>query len=909
MSWANLLASGSGFANYRLMVEGWPHQWTTHPSIAADPEGTEAGFPRKVYPGLSFEGLRISERLVLRDAWPEVDGITARIVPTDSNEDTLNGFTRDARSVAELTESIDADTTTWSTRPVLTGGVFHLGTEAVVSDGEGDITRGHWNSQAQDHPTDDGVYATPVQIYNWPPTMEGRRAYLYAYGTGDDPLGEGTVIWRGVVSSPPAMDSDGLSWVIDIAPITAVFDQSVGTSDKVEYHVRGIYHSGRCPLVMKIRTRDDGVQEVPQITALGFFETEEAWAEYVNGQIATKVAAATGGASTNLHLVSYRPNAGTPYFYVAAATATDTPLEIVVWDFLDGNTLQLSPGEPAKNGSPITLTGVASISAGGVDGEFGIGAADTQPPWQYPLPPGRTLLGEIRFVARHSKYFSQWRSFYTFDPSNLWPSNRVYLNSVIGLDIGDTLLVKNGDEVRAIRINNIDTDNRWIAVDLLTEPSRGVHISSESTIVPLRIYGEDTNWSGFMAELVSQSSAANGGDTPWITNADVAMDAWPAIWSLYPIDPYWSRRTYHFVKQVRVRDVFAAELMLTGFMAHLAGDGRLNIAPMPFVSPQMSASSTLTDDEILLPTDGFSGMFPTWKAQADGLVNIAQVRLGYNVNTDEFEEDGDYTIRMVPSIAAHKSGDKASQTIEVRSQTAGQERTLNTVPPGATDMPAITAVQITDSVMPYLRCLSNDYAVVTVAVPFTKFGVLVGDIVEVTSQFIPNGLGGRGVVSKKAICVGRTWELDPAAQGMGTLSLWIPRSVGAGYAPTGRITAQSGDGDTWTITLDPANMFNLAWSESQDGNVIKHFAANEPIQIVQVDSTTPIVVVGMITDVHSDSSELDVVLDSSWTPGAYAWNLRFYYDGSTYVERQQAYGWVADSNGQLVDESSAREFE
>ena len=902
MSWDDLITTGSGFVDYRLMVEGWPHQWVTHPRIApSDAAG------RTVYPGLAFEGLRISERMVLREAWPEVDGITAKIVPTDSNEDTLYGFTRYARPVADLYLSIEAVNTAWATQPeLLPAGMYHVATEAILHDGTNGITRAQWDTIQQQHLIDDGIIPQPVKVYTWPPSMQGRHAYLYAYGSGDDPESAGTLIWRGVVSQPPRMDSDGVSWLIEIGPITTQFDQVLGASDKYEYKLRGIYHSDRCPAVLYINT-GGSFENIPvgPLYVMGFFETQAELDTAINAAFDAGIADA--GIGSQVAYVLHNGSTGTPYATVAANYAADFVLTVVIHDDLDGHMDARSPGYPSANGHRIDVGGLTKIQRGNAAGEFWV-LANQVPPWTYPLPQARGLVGEAMARGPNPLFQDVLLSSAITDPT--YPHDRVYLSTVDGLEVGDTLVIKSGDNAaRTMTITAIDTTDRFITVEFAGDD--GIYVSSDSTITQMRIYGQDTHWHGFIQEVVAQSPEANQGDTPWLTAADLDNSLWGVISGYFPIDDYWRHRDYRFIKQVRVRDVFAPELMVTGFMARLSSDGRVDVVQLPFVSAVRTPNHTLTDNEILPSAEGMAGMFPTWEAQSDGLVNIAKIRLGYNPLSDEFNEYGDYVVRVVSSIAEHKSGDKATQEIEVRSTPAGRTTAwgkLQNIIRGPIRL-GISTVQVVDAITPYLRCLSTDYAAITVAVPFTKFGVLVGDIVAVTSDYIPDGNGARGVVSAKSICVGRTWELDPAAGGMGTLTLWIPLNPPTGYAPTGRITDQTDEGsNVWALELDSADDFNLAWAEGTDGKTISHFSIGDYIQIVQVDSTSPTIVTGLVTDVDPDTDEIVVELDDSWDPGSDTWNLRFAFVDDIIVARQQTYCWVADDGALLVDDTPAREF-
>ena len=904
--WSDITTTGSGAVDYRLMVEGWPHEWVTSPRITHLTNKQE----RIVYPGLMYTGLKISERIVLQDAWPTVGGITVTITPTDDAEDTVSGFTRDSRFVANLGADLADSDSSWVTLPAtLQPGIYHLATEAVSCDGSNNITRGHWNTGAQKHVTTVGDISNPVPIYSWPPSMEGRRAYLYAYGTADDGDGDGNIIWRGVVSRPPRM-GDGLSWTIQIDPITTIFDQNVGGGETTEYRVRGVYHSSSAPMTMWFKAGAQNYPATGVIRITGFFESHGDWLVHVNEVI--DAAILTESLPDQLILVLATHTDQHPEFL--GFIADDARFTIVVKDALDGDTMAGSPmsdtsGDAKTNGGEI-VDGTFQVTCGDASGDFFMWSAIFLPPWSYPLPAGRSVVGKPEFpftgsVGGSLAQLGILTAYYRDPTDTTWPNNRVYLESVVGLEVGDKLIVKDsGDDTREplrLIISGINTTDRYLELDL--SHSGFFYLSSDMTLMKITEYAVGSNWAGFMDAVIDASVDTNLGITPWITTNDVNITNWLDVWTIYPFHDYWRKRNYSFITPVRIKDVLTPEFMVTGWMARLALDGKVDVAQLPFVSPQRTAAHTITDDDILYPAGGMAGSWPTWEAQKDGLVNIAYLKLGYSPWDDDYDSHFDFVVRLTSSIAEHKSGDKAKREIGPKSRPSGAQtlkQRLKNLPP---------ANDITDMVLPYLQTLSKDYATVTISVPFTKFGVLCGDIVSITSSQIPDGTGGRGVSGKKAICVGREWNLDPKQNAMGTLTFWFPRDVGrvAGYAPTGRVTGQSNTtGDVWVLTFSTAAARNIAWSEDSDGNVVKHFEVGDAIEVLEVDAASESRVVGIITDVPT-SNQIEVTFNSTWTPGGALWNMR-YAAGSPSSDHQLAYCWVADEDGVLLDGAAARSF-
>lgn len=903
--WSDILLTGSGSVDYRLMVEGWPHEWVTDPRIT---HATNKG-ERIVYAGLQYTGLRISERAILRDAWPQVTNMTVTITPTARNDDTVSSFTRDSLFVGNLAVDLSESDTNWTTLPVSLGaGIYHMATEAVSCDGSDNIARGHWDTNGQKHVTTIAGITNPVPIYSWPPSMEGRRAFLYAYGTAEDPAGDGNIIWRGTIVRPPRLSpKDGLSWNLIIEPITKVFEQNVGGGDPTEYRVRGIYHSSSAPFTYYVNVGNvhyppSFVTSASRVT--GFYEDNNSLvADGINPSFAAVVADAASELSELYCVYSH----GYPTYN--AQLTSDVFFSIIAVDLIDGDTSVGSPaylnGEPGHNGDRIDPGGFYVVSPGDSSGNFFVWSGNINPPYGYPLPKGRTYVGKAQISIEGGPLGSSVAGLglvtanYTDPDDTTWPNNRVYLESVEGLVVGDKLVVKDtGDEDHSpyiLDITTVDTTDRFIEIDM--SHSGSFYLSSDMTMVKITEYANKSNWAGFMDAVVTASPDANVGVTPWITSDDVNIANWLAVWDTYPFNDYWRKRDYSFVTPVTVKEVLVPELQVTGWMTRLGSDGRLDVVQMPFVSSQRSAAHSISDEDILLPAAGSYGEWPTWEAQNDGLVNIAYLKLGYSPFDDDYDAHFDFIVRLTSSIAEHKSGDKAKQEIGPKSRPSSGgtlKKRLADLPPPA---------DIADMVLPFLQTLSKDYAIVTLAVPFTKFAILCGDIVSITCSLIPDGLGGRGVSGKKAICVGRDWDLDPSTNKMGRLTFWFPRDTGrnAGYAPTGRITGHTNTtGDIWVLTFSAADSRNLAWSEDSDGDVVKHFEVGDGVEILQVDVTSESRVTGTITDKPS-STQIEVTLLSTWTPGSDTWNMRFTFGeaGPGLSAHAGSYCWVADSGGQF----------
>jgi hypothetical protein len=946
MTWARVIATGSGRLDFRLEIAGCQHEWTTHSRIthASGADG------RTVYPGLQYQGLELNERAILKECWVDVSGITAKIRPTTPAEETIAAFTRTPEPVAYLGEGggvpgLDADSSTihLDNAVTLAPGYYHLGSECILVGTANSIDRAKWGTTAQRHYIRYGATAAlSVPIYRYPPTLEGRRATLYVYGDGDDPTGEGTAIWRGIVARPPRLASDGIGWDIAIDPVTKSLDQQVAAAEGLQYRIRGIYHSGNFPMRIWIVQRPNTNQK-PKIETFvtGFFDTVEEFTTAVNVKLTELITARTaqiGGDGSEISEATYYESGTMPggLFYsdmsgavvpvirmktapYVSAAYSDTSfdfgsLAFTVESYLEGfcSAAVGSTQYSANNTAGLLGDSYSFFSHNtgyqqNIDQRFGDSEgkpatplgdnSPNKPITAYPLATSRAALGTIG------------------NPNVIdatWPSDRLYLNSVDDIVTNDVLLVKNGDKVIPILVTGVDDSDRFVTA-VIQSGDPVVWFDSYTEIIPARIFAMNTDLHGFVSQLQEKAPNANDGDTPYVPEGDLDLDAFERPFTLSDTSDYWRYRNYIWLKPTSIKEIVREELKAIGWMLRLEANGQVGCTPLPLAT---SGSSAQTLDEtrgdILLPAKSQVGSWPRWEAQADGLVNTIQVSLGYRIGDDDFDPKFDFTVRNITSIAEHKSsGLKGSVTIAPKS-TSAFALTL----PGISPDPSVSAIlsqlltpaSVSQWVAGYLRVLSQDYATVTVAVPFRFFNLLIGDYVNVTCSLLPNGLGGRGVTSAKAVVVGRKWTFDPGANSMGTLTLYFPREVASGYAPSAHVTGRSNiAGNTWDLSCDPSDALNVLMSEGADGNVAKHFAANDRVQIVKRDDgLNPTTVPGTV--ISSTGNVVRVAFTSTWVPGTGDWILQYQIDAGNATTHQLLFSYVADAIRTLTNGSYARRY-
>lgn len=953
MTFASLKSTGIGRLDYRLEIAGWPHEWTTSIKITHATNRDS----REVFPGLQYTGLKISEKAILKDCWTQQSQLTVKIKPTTLREETIDSFTRTAVPVAYLaalddsTPGIDFDSTSWvldsgSTLPV---GFYHLASECVHVDSGSTISRAKWSTTAQRHYISYGTTsAINVPIYSYPPTMEGRRAVLYAYGAGDDGAGDGTAIWRGIVARPPALDSDGITWTIQIDPIIKTLDQSVAASESLEYHIRGIYHSSNSPIKI-VYKRFGSPYDVTNIggeteVITGFFANDDDLAAAVNTKLASLITQRTAeisGAGHASEIATANYSSGDKGPTISGSTSTSIANDVAtandasptskaifafgawfsVESYLEGYCTSgvgsiMFSNSSVPIGGPFLFENYVSGSSDTFTEYFGNGSQEFATPigkdqtytpiFSYPLSTARAMLGSVPYTGVPPT---------TSDP--LAPADRIYLDIVDGILTGDFLLVKNGDKVVPIHVTDVNVTDKWIAAEIQTGDAV-VWFDSTTQIVPIRTVALNAGLPQFLQGLQDNAVNANDGDSPYTPPGDINVSRFTDAYSSATVDSYWTHRNYAFLKPTPIKRVVQEELKAIGWMTRIEASGDVGCTPLPILGANQ-ASTDLTDADVLLAAKGLTGDWIRWSAQTDGLVNSVSVRLGYNTSTDDYDTKFDFSVRNISSIAEHKTnGTKGTASIAPVSTPAQQDSPLWGAQSGLGAGPSpVTSTTATNAPDPskiatwvenYLRVLSMDYATVTVQVPWTFFDLLVGDLVNVTCSQIPNGSGKRGIVSKKAAIIGRDWNLDPSQNGMGTLTLYFPREVSSGYTPSGHVTSQSNvTGDTWDLHFDGSDDLNVRMSEALDGDVTRHFGVGDKVQIFQRDAgLIPINVHGVVTSVSGGT--VRVTFDSTWTPGTDEWILEFQHDDGTLTEHQEGFSFVANTLKLMHDGTVAKRY-
>lgn len=913
---ADFLLTGNGLLNYRLMIEGWPEEfvtddWITH---ATNKNG------RAVYPGLQRQGLRRASRVIMQDGKVQAEGNTFRIVPVDGFERTVESLANYPTASAMLDDSLTPSGTEITLRgggSLTSGTVYHLGTEALRAGDDGAITRHIWDTLSQSHHTTVRDQSRAVYIYPRPPTMENRRVYLFAYGEGDDGAGDGTLIWRGRVSKPPRLERDGVSWSIDCGPVTDAFREQIAGGLQ-ELHPFGIYHHWQCPFVVQI-IYDGTIGDVYQYC--GIDDDELSFIKNANALIETARAAMGIAEIDPKGLVLNRlenepwtlnvtPNADMPDLSIGIGSPIIGTVVTSTQRWTNASTSKKREGfglQPLQSGQKYYCE-LSRANYDAADGSF------QRPDDGYsydgapvsPLGHAAQLMNPIKNSAATPGVSGTL--FIKDSARSAFPDNRIYVDGdPTGMEaaaISDTFSPTGYYPVSA---TGVDGDGRhYIEVDLFIATAipkgtvkanwnnaylatRGFDgwLNSGTTINALIQYAQAGSVTDFIAGLKFTSPDANDGDVPFLTAADVT----PWALSGNVSSPLQTERSYSFIHERDLETILAEECKVAGHFPRLEFDGRIGLKNPPDGSDAVVvADDHIFDDEVIITPGGGGGAWPGWVAQRDGLVNVVDYKEGYDPRSD------DWNIKLPPftdpdSIATHKGRGKNTMSIAPYST--------------APSLPAGTDLEVFEEIaIPYLSMFSQDYADVTLKVPFTRFNVLNGDAVLLTHVLIMNGNGTRGVEQRAGIVVQDEWNLDPAVgDAPGMLTIRISLAPQLGYAPSAGIDAHvDNGGNNWTLTCpSDTDQANIEWSTNADGAVLEHFHAGDFIEVLQWDDDTPTRVAGVVVgEPDLDAETIVVQLASTWTPGSGAWTLEVRQDSDgahSTASQRAAIAYVAGADG------------
>lgn len=851
MTAAQILARGSGPLDFRLVIEGWPEVFVTDGMTG----GAQSDGRTRIQV-LTRKGLRWSERQHFVEPVGELRGF--RVELTDHDGLTSASVQTPPSAVTYLAQDIltkSANTVKLTSVAGITAGTYlHVGTEVVrvasspVATDSGysvSLTRNRWDTEQQKHARLTGAALREVELTDRPVLMRGRRAWLYAHGPGETGVNDsGTLVWKGMVGDEPRL-RQGVTWDILLDPLTKVLDQDIGV-ESTGLSPRGIFYSNDGALWVRIREYThplltSGTLDVEiAIKLTGFFETQGAFVDALNGYLAT---AKIAGPLSNTYVARAEAD-GTWTIEVQTPSASSVFATVVAKSGSDGasqdGVLIDSDGSPTTGVTDDARYTVKWNPIIFTSGTIGDDDSEVAPEVDYT---------QLRLVPR--------ASYRTMRPSTDVATAVLGPNVVYDPAASDTYVYLDG----ASRLTADDT------LAIAGEPFRVVSVTGSSGLVQiwrtlfpcaaLRFrggwfggerpeFGATMDFNGidgwttlgdFVDALVTKSAEyADLEGVPFLRSDDFDVTAIQAIVEERIVGlPHLQARSYAFTELKSLRAVLEQELLAHGLYLYLTTDWKMSFRPLRAVT---GVDHDLTDDDRHDST-------PTLDAIPD-VVNAVEVRTNYVLDDEgKGEHRAIYTVR------------------EVLSQTRMRLRRKLEIAPEIVERSPIADVETARNVAtPYLTVFGLPYDVVSFGITTVDYDVLVGEVVRMTLPQLPyQGVRRGAFVAKTGIVVGRSWDI---ATGEGVLDVLVLRGFYGGYAPAAEVTARTFvSGVSWDLTTT-SNKYSPAGAVDAS-----FFEAGDKVRLVELDQLDARVyfaevvsVTGSTIRVHA--STLPSLAGSSW---------------------------------------------
>lgn len=899
-TYAEYLATGAGLVEYRVEVEGCPLQFCTTHAMAGPVIGGGAAAGLRRVGGLARDGLSFTESCYLPGA--DYKATLGAVVIEDTDESVAWNlraasyvFSKIPRSVGFLLTSALAADATFSVRDssaFTVGTVYHIDTEAFRVDSINDattigVTRGMWGTTQQGHfvavSTLTGDRSIVCPIYDSPPTYRRRRVWIYGHGSSELGLGTtGTLVARGVIASAPQL-SEGTTWSFGLAPLTSLMDSDVGPREG-QAAFRGIYYPGASPFRVSVgrRTSADPYGAITASTTIlmvGFWESNAAWCAALENELNADATIAGWGVTFSARESGSRwelfVTIGNPALYVSVINGSAA----------DGQFLRYLYPEGSAYPEPVAVS---------ADTEYRCDwRGHDQPDWG---PMGEAVTSGSRGVPRGQYYASRAGASTPADVA-AWPWYRLYLASTSGLAVDDPIRVTAPEgglyASWEAPIAAINTDEGWVEIDPdrmaplawgrsgPIEPivgDRGIWTLVTPATMPtlslVRSYGDATHLAAFINAVTADAVAnANAGVVPFLLDTDFAayttLEA--AVLEAANGRPWLLARNYHFATAVRFSDIIKHECRLYGLFFATDTTGKITLRPL---------AARLDEDHVLASSDLINDdSFGEIVVEPDGILTGLTVRTGYDAIEDEHKGQV-YELTMLAALSAQRA--RMALEIAPKTRAAGSEPDF-------------------DALWSHLQApvsmWSKQRARVSVSVNATFHDAMIGDVVYATIPQLPydgeRGIdgGGGGIVNTRGTITGRSWDANEPAI---LLDIDFDALDVAGYTPTGRVTATSGAGTAWTVTLDADE-----YGPGGDVADAEFFVAGMKVRLMEWDATIPTIRSGTVDAVVGNNVTL--TLGSSWTPGSSVWNLLF--DDSTtsgLTTAQLRYAYIARSGSRVT---------
>ena len=864
MSLARAKVTGSGQLSWRVSIDGWPEEFVSSKRM----ETTVDGRPR--YVGLRSDGFSFKEEADPVTAGWKAGALTIEIVDVAGR--ATQSFDTAPTAVAYMTQEHTHSVTTLTvagTSRFASSGYLHCDTEAIAYSGTTattftGLTRGKWNTLAQYHYAPDGERLGYVEVTDRPVILEGRRVRVYAYGSGDSPTGDGTLVWLGKASTGPKCSGPRWSFMVD--SIASVLDVEVGGELSDPAPIRGIYYPRTAPLIVVMRegvsaTYTDGVATTGKFAIAGFWESQADFLAALQTAIDAELSRASF-TSTDVQAVPIGEQWGIQFTTASSGqiamrfhwySATDLA------GALFGSTV-VGTGEAQAISEANAVAASTSYTQAQATGEHG-----TVP---------RTTLGAYVSEADAADLLETQRTGMSSTANPPW---RLYIGG--GATVSTNLSAarmdwtgREGDPSGEFdaAITATDASARYIEIARSGVPMAGLTgrpFNATASNVPSITAGRGLG-SGTLADLITTLTGAtarwlNMGATP-----DIQAGDFGTLGEITEAagDNALSQRLFSAFEAVELKELIEHECRLIGVYPALDANGKITFRRLRLPAASEVASVDLTSATVLTDEG-----FPPYERNSLGLFNTVEVSTGYDAREEKHYGDT-YRVRDVSGFG--QSPNSRTLVIKPKSREAQRVSYEDAVAIGR----RVTGVY------------GGSYATVTVEVPaLLYFDTLVGSVVRLTLSQLPAGDGTRGMSNRIGIVLSK--ELEPMSA-RGVLTLFVTDQRIGGYVPAATIAGISGTtGTTGPFSFVVASSYLPGGLQAADV-----WAAGDKIRLYLFDSTTTTNnVTGTVSSVTASS--MTITTDTNWTYGASSWCIGSQVSTSISALSQQAYAYLADSAG------------
>lgn len=883
-------ATGSGTIAYRLVIDGCPYEAVTLAEMEREPViGADwVSYAAARYDGLIMRDTRFSAKADPVQCKLEVGGIEFKIVDVAQRWSRL--FDLPATATTWLTGDVSSLA---SSMPVASTTGFESGGGLIWIDGEAmsysgvdathftGCTRGLLSPDADAasyHYTSDGIRLRNPEVTNWPVLWEGRRVYVYRYDEGDSLTGNGTQIYRGVITTAPRFD--GTTWTIGVDSIVTILEQTFGEDLAVPLQPRGIHYPDTAPLYIQWEqwpTGSIGSAVFGSVSLSGQWENQEDFCDDLSTALGQSL---TDFGGTGTFTAVSEGSGGWHIKYTTAATAKQCRIRVTspIDPPLGCSEGPLHPSVPGAALVPPGLYGTLQKYNTDPIGDFtGGGALSASTDYYFYRP---CINGVFQDEPRGSVPRGIWA----------WPgstdSMTIYLDSATPIPDTANCIVATGTDPAGVEYSDIyeaasiDSATRSLVITPHSPsatrsfvnndglPSFRIGLLLQTTEFPLA-----TSIAGVLNFITTnQQQFSPLGILPslrlddWYDNTS---NDWHVIISAKP--PIVSSRIFVTFSPTSLGDLVREELKAAGCFLGIDSTGRLKPVELALPASSQAASVATIDADTLL-TDKAR---VAHEVSGLGQVNQVVYKDGYDPVADDWTGDT-FTVRDVSAFG--QSSQSRPQQIEQRSQYVGGT--------------PVTQADVVNLAAPILGALSGSYAIDTIdasksdpvqvgePIIFDCPYLITGDGAIDADQYPTGSIGALGRVGQ---VIGKEWgAYSPRVR----FTVLNTKQRVAGYAPAGLITAQAeGGGGNWTLTIDP--------SLFPTGTTAEDFwAVGDYARIAKFNNATSGYVDGTVLAVTGNSVNMIV----TWTPGASTWYLTI-PSGGGLVTTQYRYCIVANSSG------------